>query len=145
LEHNLFEQYSFEQYSFEQYSFEQNSFDQNSFETIFFRTKFFQTNSFEQNSFAQKRAALLPSFTEVTRACHWKRNEKRDLTGRQRANYSELKVAGSNPRPPEDWIMVARFFFVKHTKAGKNIPNDSKHFKMAIKYYQMAVKYSTWP
>jgi hypothetical protein len=33
---------------------------------------------------------------------------------------------------------VARFFFVHHTKMGRNIPNYHK-------IYQMALKYTNWP
>jgi hypothetical protein len=29
---------------------------------------------------------------------------------------------------------VARFFFVKHTKTGKNVPKEHKIYQMAIKY-----------
>jgi hypothetical protein len=36
---------------------------------------------------------------------------------------------------------VARFFSVKVTKTGKNIPNDHKMYQMAVKYtYHLAVK-----
>jgi hypothetical protein len=36
---------------------------------------------------------------------------------------------------------VARFFFVKNTKAGRNIPKCSQNFQMPIKY----TKYYKWP
>jgi hypothetical protein len=35
---------------------------------------------------------------------------------------------------------VARFFVVQHTKTGKNLPNDHKIYKMAIKYAPIYLK-----
>jgi hypothetical protein len=35
-------------------------------------------------------------------------------------------------------IRVARFFLIKHTKTGKNIPNGHK-------IYPRAIKYAKWP
>jgi hypothetical protein len=55
------------------------------------------------------------------------------VEGRESRQVSRQSVPMNYPRKKVNDIRVARFFFLQHTKTGKNIPMGHKIFPIAVK------------